>query len=90
MFFIYASEFQEEAPMDNKHYWKRENETFTCSPTLIYMTSYREVISSKRDPERKISSMKIGGDILIGGVTLLSKGERERTKAWKHRERIDA
>jgi hypothetical protein len=34
--------------------------------------------------------MKIGGDILTGGVTLFSKVERERAKAWKQRERIDA
>jgi hypothetical protein len=63
VFFIYASEFQEEAPMKNKHHWKRENETFTCIPTLIYMTSCKEVKSSERDPKRKINNINIGGDI---------------------------
>jgi hypothetical protein len=37
MIFIYVSEFQEEAPMDNKQHWKRGKETYTGIPTLIYI-----------------------------------------------------
>jgi hypothetical protein len=37
MIFIYVSEIQEEAPMDNKQHWKRGKETYTGIPTLIYI-----------------------------------------------------
>jgi hypothetical protein len=54
------------------------------------MTSCREVkgreIIRERDPERKISSMQIGGDIPIGGVTLLPIMSLER-KEQRHEYR---
>jgi hypothetical protein len=92
MIFIYVSELQEEAPMDKKHQ-KRGKEASTRSPTLIYMTSCREVkgreIIRERDQERNIRSMKTGGDIPTGGVTLfpmMSKGEKRKIR----RERSEA
>jgi hypothetical protein len=39
---MHVSELHEEAPMEKK-YHKRENEVYTKIPTLIYMTSSREV-----------------------------------------------
>jgi hypothetical protein len=52
MIFIYVSEIQEEAPMDNKQHWKRGKETYTGIPTLIY-TSCREV-KGRKSSEREI------------------------------------
>jgi hypothetical protein len=50
MRFIYVSEIQEEALMDNKQNWKKGKETYT---------SYRKFkgrkIIRERDPERNIS-----------------------------------
>jgi hypothetical protein len=70
-----------------KHQWtrsttKRGKEAYTRSPTLIYTTSCREVKGREIVRERdQIRSMKIGGDISTGGVTLfpmMSKGEKEK------------
>jgi hypothetical protein len=81
--------------MDKKH-WKRGKEASTRSPTLIYMTSCREVkgreIIRERDQERNIRSMKTGGDIPTGGVTIfpmMSKGEKEKyqKRSMKHEDR---
>jgi hypothetical protein len=59
MIFIYVSELQEEAPMDNKKHWKRGKETYTGIPTLIYMTSCREFkgreIIRERDQRRSVA-----------------------------------
>jgi hypothetical protein len=42
MLFIYVSELQEEAPIDKENH-KRGKKAYIGSPTLIYMTSCREV-----------------------------------------------
>jgi len=67
----------------DKNHPKRENKASTGSPTLIYMTYCREFkgreIIRERYQERKIISMKIGGDIPSGGVTIfpmISKKEK--------------
>jgi hypothetical protein len=52
MIFIYVSEIQEEAPMDNKQHWKRGKETYTGSPTLIYIL---QKIQGKKNHQRKRS-----------------------------------
>jgi hypothetical protein len=69
MFLIFFSELQEEAQMDKNHR-KIGNEVNTGSLILIYTTSCR-----------KFRSMKRGGDIPTGGVTLfpiMSKGDKEK------------
>jgi hypothetical protein len=91
MFFIYVSELQEEAPMEN-HPCKRGKEVYIGSPILIYMMSCREYkrreIVRERDQEQNIRSMKIGGvhefkkrlfreGIPIGGVTLFPMMSKE-------------
>jgi hypothetical protein len=52
MFFIYVSEIQEEAPMDNKQHWKRGKETYTGIPTLIYIL---QKIQGKKNHQRERS-----------------------------------
>jgi hypothetical protein len=76
----------------SKH-WKRGKETYTGSPTLIYMTSCREVkgreIIRERDLEIKIRSMHTGGDIPTGGVILfpMMSKDGERRKIERKREK---
>jgi hypothetical protein len=72
----------------SKH-WKRGKETLTGIPTLIYMTSCREVkgreIIRERD-QKNISSIQTGGDIDRGSYPFSHdvKGrERERVKHMK-------
>jgi hypothetical protein len=78
MFFIYVSELQEKTSMDKEHR-KRENKSYTRSPTSIYTTSYREVKGREFFRERDhIRSMKTRGDISTREVTLFThvfKGE---------------
>jgi hypothetical protein len=45
------SEIQEEEPMENKQQWKRKKETYTGSPTLIYIL---QKIQRKKNHQRKI------------------------------------
>jgi hypothetical protein len=65
----------------SKH-WKRGKETLTGIPTLIYMTSCREVkgreIIRERDPERNISSIQ---------TEKSQRHVKRKNKAWKRRER---
>jgi hypothetical protein len=76
--------------MEKKHQ-KRGKEESTRSPTLIYTTSCkevkgREIVSTEKRERDQISSMKIGGDILIGGVTLfpmMSKGRKRKIRSMK-------
>jgi hypothetical protein len=68
--FIYVSEFQEEAPMDNKKHWKRGKETFTGSPTLIYIhlaEKSREEKSSEKEIQkgRSVACRHTGGSYLF-------------------------
>jgi hypothetical protein len=84
MIYIYVSEIQEEAQMDNKQHWKRGKETYTCIPTLIHILQKSQGNKNhqrERDPKRNINSILtmrhthryntvLGGYILTRGVNL--------------------